>query len=60
VEKNEIIIGSEIELGKDRFSIQSVNWINGEIPTSPFNCEVKIRYKSRFYNASCKIDQDNV
>ena len=47
VEKNEVIIGKESDLGVNRVWIGSVNWILGNPPDLSAEYEVKIRYKSK-------------
>ncbi|MFH1947413.1 MAG: tRNA 2-thiouridine(34) synthase MnmA [Candidatus Magasanikbacteria bacterium] len=57
-ESNELVVGyeddpllfkSEIEVGDD------VNWISGEAPEMPFECEVRLRHRHEFQNAECQM-----
>lgn len=43
-EKNAIIVGEEHEVFRDRFIVDSVNWIACPPETSSFSAQVKIRY----------------
>jgi tRNA-specific 2-thiouridylase len=43
---NVIIVGQKEELGKIELIAESVNWISGEPPKTPFHAHIKIRYKS--------------
>jgi len=57
--KNELVIGPASELGLTHFYVDQLNWIEGSIPESPFDCEVKIRFKSSLISAKIiSIQQD--
>ena len=43
---NVVIVGQKEELGKIELIAESVNWISGEHPKTPFHAQIKIRYKS--------------
>ena len=47
IDTNELVIGSESELGKNQFFATGLNWILGDEPEYPLQCEVKIRYNSK-------------
>jgi tRNA-specific 2-thiouridylase len=42
-DKNIVVVGEESDLYKSECSLKSINWISGETPSSPVECEVKIR-----------------
>ena len=44
---NALIVGTEDELGTRELTAKDVNWLNGEVPSSSFRAEVKIRYTAR-------------
>jgi tRNA-specific 2-thiouridylase len=46
--RNELVVGTQDELGQQAAVIGPVNWISGEAPAAPFDGLVKIRYKSSF------------
>ena len=46
IRTNVIIVGQKEELGKRELIAESVNWISGEPPKTPFHAQIKIRYKS--------------
>jgi tRNA-specific 2-thiouridylase len=43
---NSLIVGTADQLGSNILFADQVNWIDGDIPASPFTANVKIRYKS--------------
>jgi len=43
-ESNSLIVGTMDELGTQELTADNVNWVNGEVPISSFQAEVKIRY----------------
>jgi len=43
---NAIIVGEKEELGKIELKAESVNWLSGKTPKTPFHAQIKIRYKS--------------
>lgn len=45
--RNALIVGTRDELGQDTLTAKRVNWVSDQIPTEPFQAEVKIRYKAR-------------
>ena len=49
---NTLIVGTAGELGSGSFQVQPVNWIRGEAPEFPLQCEVKIRYRANFAKAT--------
>ena len=59
VSNNEVIIGTSAALGKSHFVVTQVNWITGESPTFPVNCDVKIRYKARPVSAQLSNNEQN-
>lgn len=44
---NTLVVGPAVELGRDRLTAHSVNWIAGQPPAGPIDAQVKIRYKAR-------------
>jgi tRNA-uridine 2-sulfurtransferase len=45
--RNALIVGTRAELGRDALTTDIFNWIAGTAPTTPFEAEVKIRYKAK-------------
>jgi tRNA-specific 2-thiouridylase len=45
--KNQLIIGTRDELGRNEFTVNHPNWISGNAPVKPIQAMVRIRYKSR-------------
>jgi tRNA-specific 2-thiouridylase len=45
--RNALVVGTAAELGSDTLTASRVNWVCGEAPAAPFDCEVKIRYKAK-------------
>jgi len=54
ISTNELIIGTASELGNDQFVVTKLNWISGELPVFPFECDVKIRYKANPVHAKVR------
>jgi tRNA-specific 2-thiouridylase len=46
-ERNELIVGTQQELGGTRMRVARVNWVSGEVPAAPFEAMIKIRYKAK-------------
>lgn len=46
MEKNQLVVGREDELGKNEMRVAKINWIVGEVPQEDFSAEVKIRYRA--------------
>ncbi len=44
---NTLVVGTREQLGQDTLTTGPFNWISGEAPSSAFEAEVKIRYKSK-------------
>ena len=44
-EDNTVVLGREEELYRSDALAGEVNWISGEVPTAPFRCRAKIRYR---------------
>ncbi len=44
--KNALVVGTRDELGRDTFTVNRINWVNGQAPTESFRADVKIRYKA--------------
>ena len=44
---NALIVGTADELGGDSLTATRVSWVNGLVPTAPFQAAVKIRYKAK-------------
>lgn len=57
-----VVIGLREELALDELCANNVNWLEGNgIPSEPFSCQVKIRYRSRAYAAVVQaFGQDNI
>jgi tRNA-specific 2-thiouridylase len=51
--RNEVIIGSAADLGKDHFQVTNLNWIQSVPGQLDLHCDVKIRYKA--IPVSCTI-----
>lgn len=47
VQNNQLVVGSNAELGSRRFRVVDLNWIGMDAPSSQFTAEVKIRYKAQ-------------
>ena len=45
--ENKVVVGPTHELGTDRLTAHTVNWIAGQPPVYPIETQVKIRYKAR-------------
>jgi tRNA-specific 2-thiouridylase len=45
--ENTLVVGPATELGRDRLTAHSVNWIAGRPPAGQIEVQVKIRYKAR-------------
>jgi len=46
LETNTLIVGAARQLGSDNFYVRPVNWISGDAPVLPLECDVKIRYRA--------------
>ena len=44
---NQVIVGTQDELGISDLTARDVSWQSGEIPVGPFRAEVKIRYTAK-------------
>jgi tRNA-specific 2-thiouridylase len=44
---NQVIVGTQEELGSSELTARDVNWVSGEAPGEPFRAEVKIRYTAK-------------
>jgi len=44
---NALIVGGADELGQSELLASDVNWMGGEIPSTPFHAQVKTRYTAR-------------
>jgi tRNA-specific 2-thiouridylase len=44
---NQVIVGTQEELGSSELIARDVNWVSGEVPGEPFHAEVKIRYTAK-------------
>jgi len=64
---NAVIVGAIDQLGGNVLYAKDVNWIDGEIPTSPFTAHIKIRYRAHevlglvttLHDDSIRIDFEN-
>lgn len=43
---NRLIVGTRDELGRDWLTAKQMSWISGQVPITPLEVEVKIRYKA--------------
>ncbi|MBU2542579.1 tRNA 2-thiouridine(34) synthase MnmA [Patescibacteria group bacterium] len=52
-ESNELVVGYEDDplLFKSKIEVVDVNWIAGEAPKMPFECEVRLRHRQEMQNA---------
>jgi tRNA-specific 2-thiouridylase len=57
ISRNALIVGAHQQSGRDHLIAINVNWIEGHPPVSPFNTQVKIRYKS--HKIPCRINNIN-
>ncbi|MCL4256906.1 MAG: tRNA 2-thiouridine(34) synthase MnmA [Anaerolineales bacterium] len=44
---NQLIVGTQDELGGTQLTTEPVHWVSGHAPATPFEAEVKIRYSAR-------------
>lgn len=44
---NQLIVGTQEELGGTQLSTEPMHWLSGQAPSQPFEAEVKIRYSAR-------------
>lgn len=44
---NELIVGTQDELGSTELVAKDVNWVSGKVPPEPFHTDVKIRYTAK-------------
>jgi tRNA-specific 2-thiouridylase len=44
---NQVIVGTQEELGSSELTARDVNWVSGEVPAESFRAEVKIRYTAK-------------
>jgi len=56
---NRLIVGSSDQSGVEQITVENVNWIAGEQPASPFNTQVKIRYKAHEVPAKVHVIPGN-
>lgn len=49
--ENILVVGSADDLNQKMIMVKDVNWINGEVPPSSFEADVKIRYKADYQRA---------
>jgi tRNA-specific 2-thiouridylase len=56
---NKLIVGSPDQSGVVQITVENVNWIAGEQPASPFNTQVKIRYKAHEVPAEAHVNPGN-
>jgi tRNA-specific 2-thiouridylase len=59
-ESNTLIVGTASQLGSSKFRVLPVNWISGEAPSFPLDCEVKIRYRANPVRSTITNDEDGV
>lgn len=44
---NQLIVGTQDELGGTQLTTEPMHWVSGQAPSQPFEAEVKIRYSAR-------------
>ncbi|KAF0112519.1 MAG: tRNA-specific 2-thiouridylase [Chloroflexi bacterium] len=57
IDLNELVIGTEDQLGSKSFQVSQINWISGFAPTHPKEYWVKIRYKAN--PVLCSVEDIN-
>jgi tRNA-specific 2-thiouridylase len=45
--ENALVVGSAAELGRDECVVAGMHYIDGKLPTDPFNATAQIRYRAR-------------
>lgn len=55
---NELVVGTEAELGSRELVADPVNWISGSIPNGSFRAAVKTRYTAREQRATVYLKRD--
>ncbi len=58
-EKNTVTLVTDKELYTDTVNVSGMNWISGEIPSSPVRCKAKIRYRHRETDCTVYPDEKN-
>lgn len=43
---NRVVVGTRNQAGEDSCSLERVNWVSIDPPTSPIRCQVQVRYRS--------------
>ncbi len=56
---NSLIVGPASSLGRDRFTVQQINWVSGRAPAGPQEYSVKIRYRAQDVPATVIPGPDN-
>jgi len=56
--QNRLIVGHIDELGGEQMIVNNVNWINQQ-PEMPYECDVKIRYRSSYVRCIIEIQNKN-
>ncbi len=59
-ENNTLIVGTANQLGKQHFLVRPVNWISGQAPAFPIECQVKIRYRANPVSSTLTISDEGV
>jgi len=58
---NTLIVGEQAELGSQELTARDVSWVSGEVPSKPFQADVKIRYTAKDASAwVTPVGQDQV
>jgi tRNA-specific 2-thiouridylase len=55
-QRNELIVGFEKGAYCDAFSAEDVHWISGKLPTTDFNCDIRIRHLGELYKAHVLVE----
>ncbi|HET9910220.1 MAG TPA: tRNA 2-thiouridine(34) synthase MnmA [Anaerolineales bacterium] len=53
-ETNQLIVGTQEELGSKELTARDVRWVSGEVPPDTFRAEVKIRYTAKEAEATVR------
>jgi tRNA-uridine 2-sulfurtransferase len=59
IQTNSLIVGRIEDLGRRELNATGINWISGEVPSKPFQAQIKIRYKAKETTATITPQEDN-
>ncbi len=57
-EKNQVVLGSNEDLFGTEVDVKEMHWISGQVPTGPFTCKAKLRYRHTEQPATVTIESD--